>query len=230
MKRICLLLWFALLAACSSPTSDDTTAAASTGADTTVAATRPIVQEDWQPLFNHENLEGWDILPGGEWHVEDGVLVGTSPASEERHGILVSQKEYDDFKLRVVYKANQGNSGLYFRVEKVGEPYNVAGFQAEIDPEKDAGGLYETSGRAWVVQPDPADVQRWYKPDAWNEMVVIAKGKDVTVYVNGEKTAELKDDPGREKGYIGVQLHGEMEMDVRFKDIEIIENPQDETV
>ena len=229
MKRTCFLLWFALLAACSSPTSNET-AADSTAADTTVAATRPIVQEDWQPLFNHENLEGWDILPGGEWHVEDGVLVGTSPASEERHGILVSQKEYDDFKLRVVYKANQGNSGLYFRVEKVGEPYNVAGFQAEIDPEKDAGGLYETSGRAWVVQPDPADVQRWYKSNDWNEMVVIAKGKNVNVYVNGEKTAELKDDPGRERGYIGVQLHGEMEMDVRFKDIEIIENPQDETV
>lgn len=225
MKLAHLLLWPTLLAACS-PNSGETT----TAADTTVAATRPLVQEEWQPLFNHENLEGWDILPGGQWHVEDGTLVGTSPASEERHGILVSQKEYDDFKLRAVYKANQGNSGLYFRVEKVGEPYNVAGFQAEIDPEKDAGGLYETSGRAWVVQPDPADVQRWYKPDTWNEMVVVAVGKDVTVYVNGEKTAELKDDPGREKGYIGVQLHGGMDMDVRFKDIEIIENPQDETV
>ncbi len=151
--------------------------------------------------------------------------MGTSPASDARHGILISRKEYDDFKLRVVYKANKGNSGLYFRAEKVGEPYNVAGFQAEIDPEKDAGGLYETSGRAWVVQPDPEDVKRWYKPDAWNEMVVIAKGKDVTVYVNGEKTAEVKDDPGREKGYIGVQLHGGQAMDVRFKDIEIIENP-----
>ena len=188
-----------------------------------MAATRPIVQEDWQPLFNHENLEGWDILPGGEWHVEDGVLVGTSPASEERHGILVSQKEYDDFKLRVVYKANQGNSGLYFRVEKVGEPYNVAGFQAEIDPEKDAGGLYETSGRAWVVQPDPADVQRWYKPNEWNEMSVVAVGRRITVIVNGSKTAELVDDPGRTGGQIALQLHGGQDMDVMFKDIEWID-------
>ena len=107
----------------------------------------------------------------------------------------------------------------------MGEPYNVAGFQAEIDPEKDAGGLYETSGRAWVVQPDSVDVARWYKPNDWNEMVVIAKGKDVAVYVNGEQTAKLQNDPGRESGYIGVQLHGDMEMDIRFQDIEIIENP-----
>ena len=217
-----LLLLPVLLLACTSPTTNET---ANTGG-TALAPTQPVAQDDWQSLFNHENLDGWDVMPGGEWHVEDGVLIGTSPANEERHGILVTQKEYDDFKLRVVYKANQGNSGLYFRVEKVGEPYNVAGFQAEIDPEKDAGGLYETSGRAWVVQPSPEDVQRWYKPNEWNEMVVVAKGKDVTVYVNGQKTAELKDDPGREQGYIGVQLHGGMDMDVRFKDIEIIENPQ----
>lgn len=217
-----LLLFPFLTLACSAPATEETATT-----DTTVVAAHPVGQSDeWQPLFNHENLDGWDIMPGGEWRVEDGILVGTSPASEVRHGILVTDREYDNFKLRVVYKANQGNSGLYFRVEKVGEPYNVAGFQAEIDPEKDAGGLYETSGRAWVVQPDSADVQRWYRPNEWNEMVVIAKGQDVVVYVNGEKTAELQDDPGREQGYIGVQLHGEMDMDVRFKDIEIIENPE----
>ena len=222
---VCFFSAIALFAACSSPATEQTVASE----DTAAVVSQPVAQE-WQPLFNHENLEGWETMPGGEWKVEDGVIVGTSPASDERHGILISQREYDDFKLRVVYKANQGNSGLYFRAEKVGEPYNVAGFQAEIDPEKDAGGLYETSGRAWVVQPDPEDVKKWYKPNEWNEMVVVAKGKDVAVYVNGQKTAELTDDPGREQGYIGVQLHGGQDMDIRFKDIEIIENPTSMTL
>ena len=218
---VCFFPVAAFLLACSSPTTEQT----ATAEDPVSVAAQPAAQEDWQPLFNHENLEGWDTMPGGEWNVEDGMIVGTSPASDERHGILISQREYDDFKLRVIYKASQGNSGLYFRAEKVGEPYNVAGFQAEIDPEKDAGGLYETSGRAWVVQPTPAAVKTWYKPNEWNEMVVVAKGKDVTVYVNGQKTAEITNDPGREKGHIGVQLHGGQDMDIRFKDIEIIENP-----
>ena len=217
-----LLATMIVWCACSSPTAEQTATAEATAE----RESQVVTTDDWQPLFNHENLDGWSTLPGGEWKVEDGIIVGISPASDARHGILISQKEYDDFKLRVVYKANEGNSGLYFRVEKVDKAYNVEGFQAEIDPTKDAGGLYETGGRAWVVQPDPEDVTRWYKPNAWNEMVVIAKGKDVVVYVNGEKTAEVTDDPGREKGYIGVQLHGNMDMDVRFKDIEIIENPQ----
>lgn len=190
----------------------------------------PQQEENWDPLFNHENLEGWEALPGGKWEVQDGAILGTSPAEEPLHGILLSNKEYGDFKLKVIYKAIKGNSGVYFRVEKVDEPVHVYGFQAEIDPEKDAGGLYETGGRAWVVQPTPEDVKKWYKPNEWNEMIIEAKGKDVTVYLNGFKTAELKNDPGRTEGYLGLQLHGGMEMEVLYRDILIQEKPEESEI
>jgi len=176
-------------------------------------------EENWQPLFNHKNLEGWNALPGGKWEVRQGMIVGTSPTDEPLHGILLTDREYSDFKLKVIYKAIKGNSGVYFRVEKVDHPVNVHGLQAEVDPEKDAGGLYETGGRMWVVKPSPKDVKKWYKPNEWNEMIIIAKGKNVAVYLNGYKTAELKNDPGLTKGHIGLQLHGGMEMEVIYKDI-----------
>ena len=209
-----LALLFFLFCSCQGPKSTDT-----------VSPGEPEQDTKWDTLFNHQNLEGWEALPGGKWEVSDGFILGTSPAEEPLHGILLSNKEYGDFKLKVIYKAIKGNSGVYFRVEKVDDPVHVYGFQAEIDPEKDAGGLYETGGRAWVVQPTPEDVKKWYKPNEWNEMIVIAKGKDVTVHLNGYKTAELKNDPGRTKGYIGIQLHGGMEMEVLYKEILIQENP-----
>ncbi len=174
---------------------------------------------NWIALFNHTDLEGWHALPGGKWDVREGNIVGTSPATEPLHGILLTDREYDDFSLKVVYKAVKGNSGVYFRVEKVDEAVHVHGFQAEIDPQQDAGGLYETGGRGWVVRPDAEDVKKWYKPDEWNEMIVTASGSDVTVQVNGHQTAVLRNDPGRTKGYIGLQLHGGMEMEVLFRDI-----------
>jgi hypothetical protein len=188
----------------------------------TVPQAKFIQEEDWQPLFNHENLEGWNALPGGKWEVKEGTIVGTSPASEPLHGILLSDKEYSDFKLKVIYKAIKGNSGVYFRVKKVDHAVNVHGFQAEIDPEKDAGGLYETGGRQWVVKPSAEEVKTWYKPDEWNEMIILAKGDHVVVHVNGYKTAELKNDPGLRTGHIGLQLHGGMEMEVIFKDIQLV--------
>ena len=209
-----LALLILIFCSCKGPTSSDT-----------VTTADQEQEKNWDTLFNHKNLEGWEALPGGKWEVIDGSILGTSPAEEPLHGILLSNKEYGDFKLKVIYKAIKGNSGVYFRVEKVDDPVHVYGFQAEIDPEKDAGGLYETGGRAWVVQPTPEDVKKWYKPNEWNEMIVVAEGKDVTVHLNGFKTAELKNDPGRTKGYIGLQLHGGMEMEVLYKDILIQENP-----
>lgn len=188
------------------------------------AANSTANQDDWKPLFNHVNLEGWHALPGGEWKVVDGIMVGKSPLEEPLHGILLSDRTYDDFKLKVVYKAIKGNSGVYFRVDKVEGTNGVSGLQAEIDPDKDTGGLYDTGGRSWVVQPSPEDVKRWYKPNEWNEMEIICKGKDVVVFVNGVQTATVKNDPGNLSGHIGLQLHGSMDMEVMFKDVLIVEN------
>lgn len=184
---------------------------------------QPLKAQRWVNLFNGKNLEGWHSLPGGEWKVENGFITGVSSKSEKRHGLLVSDKQYTDFELHVEYKAVKGNSGLYFRCEKVDDAVGVFGFQAEIDPEKDAGGLYETGGRGWVVQPSKEDVKRWYRPNTLNRMLVKAVGKDITVWVNGIQTAQLTNDPGRTSGHIALQLHGDMDMEVYFKKVRIKE-------
>ena len=176
----------------------------------------------WKPLFDGKSLEGWHTLPGGKWEVREGVIVGTSLSSESRHGLLISDKRYGDFTARVRFKALKGNSGLYFRADEVGGGVGVHGFQAEIDATNDVGGLYETGGRAWVVQPTSEDVAKWFKPQEWNEMTVSAHGRRIVVHVNGQKTAELKNDPGRLEGHLALQLHGGQDMDVMFKEAAIL--------
>jgi len=180
----------------------------------------------WRPLFDGKTLDGWHTLPGGKWEIADGIITGTSSSSESRHGLLVTDQKYDDFTVRLKFKAVKGNSGLYFRAEEVAGGVGVHGFQAEIDAANDIGGLYETGGRAWVVKPTPEQVATWFKPGQWNDMAVSAHGGWIVVHVNGYKTAELKDDPGRAEGHIALQMHGGQDMDVSFKDIEILNEPQ----
>jgi len=182
--------------------------------------------QKWQHLFDGKTLKSWHTLPGGNWKVKNGVITGTSEKSDPRHGLLVTDNTYKDFELRIKYLAVKGNSGLYFRVKEVGGIYGVEGIQAEIDPGedgtgKDAGGLYETGGREWLVRPDSADVKKWYKPGRWNTMTVSANGNSIVVHLNGFKTAELRNDPGRTEGHIALQLHGSSDMLISFKDIEI---------
>jgi hypothetical protein len=186
-------------------------------------AAEPAADEDaFEPLFDGETLAGWTALPGGSWEVVDGAIVGTSPKSEPRHGILLSDESFSDFVFRARFRSVSGNSGLYFRCEPVDHAVAVHGFQVEVDPTHATGGLYETGGRGWVVQPKAEDApEKNYKPGEWTELEIIAKGGTITVKINGVITAHLEDDQGRAQGHFGLQLHGGDDMHVEFRDITI---------
>ena len=176
--------------------------------------------EKWQPLWDGKSLAGWHVSGRGTWKIVDGAIHGTHSSSEKDYGHLVSDQSYRDFTVRLKFKSLSGNSGLYFRIEEKGLS-GVTGFQAEIDASKDVGGLYETNGRSWVSQPTPEQVATWYQPGRWNEMVVKAHGGHIVVEINGKKSAELVNDPGRKEGRFALQVHGGQDVDVWFKDIEI---------
>ncbi len=187
-----------------------------------LASLTPLLSaETWKPLWDGKTLSGWRVVGKGEWKIEDGALRGTNVKSEKAYGHLISEQSFSDFTIRLKFKAVKGNSGLYFRIAEKGFS-GVTGFQAEIDATKDVGGLYETNGRSWVVQPKPEQVATWFKPGEWNTMTVTAKGGDITVEINGKKSAELRDDPGRREGLFALQVHGGQDVDVWFKDLELL--------
>ena len=176
----------------------------------------------WRPLFNGKDLLGWKALPGGKWEVIDGVIKGSSPADEKRHGILLSEGRFGDFAVRAKFKVVKGDSGFYWRAQTVDSAVSVKGFQVEIDTSMETGGLYETGGRAWVVQTDPKTMEKIYRPGEWTDLALVARGGDVHVFINHRKTAVLKDDRGNTEGHFGLQLHGGQEMEVYFKDIDVL--------
>lgn len=214
MRKNYVLLWSALILFCAGITFSSELKLDGIKLDTS----------DFISMFDGKTLSGWQALPGGEWKVENGAVIGHQEKSENRHGMLISDRPYTDFVVKLKYKSLKGNSGFYFRAQKVKSRVSVKGFQAEIDSNgADAGGIYETAGRYWVSRVTPEKVDTFYKKHDWNEMVIMAIGQDTKVFVNGVKTVDLKDDPGSTEGYFGLQLHGGQEMHVEFKDIEIMD-------
>jgi len=177
--------------------------------------------ETWTPLFDGKGLGQWTPTPGGKWEMSDGVLTGTSPKSDPKHGILLSPSAYTNFVARFQFRVTQGDSGFYFRVDRVPGAVSVHGFQAEVDTTPETGGLYETGGRAWVVQTDKEAVKKVLKPGDWNDMSVRAEGDHLVVTVNGLVTADLQDPKGRKSGHLGFQLHGGMDMQVEYRNAEV---------
>lgn len=175
----------------------------------------------WRPLLTPGGFEDWHIAPGGSWKWRGDVLVGRSERSEQRHGLLISDARYGDFEARLEFRTLSGCSGFYFRVDETGGGTGVSGFQAEVDPSFETGGLYETGGRAWVVKPDPQEMRAIYHPGEWTEMTVSAVGGDVEVRVNGHVTATLTGDAGRREGHFALQLHGGQDLHVEFRNLKV---------
>ena len=189
----------------------------------TIAAAEPAA---WKPHFNGTDLTGWHTQPGGEWKVVDGTILGTSPKAEKRHGLLVSDKQFKNFRVRAKFRVTNGDSGFYFRAAKTKTKVAIQGFQAEVDNSPEVGGLYETAGRAWVKRPDPELIKKLVKPGEWTDILVTAIGDDITVSLNGTVVTELLGDAKcRKEGHIALQLHGGMDMHVEFKDLAILELP-----
>ncbi len=180
--------------------------------------------QNFKPLFNGKSLSGWNAMPGGKWEVRNDAILGTSKQSEKRHGILLSDRKYSDFIIKIKFRVNQGNSGFYFRTEKVKSAVSVNGFQVEVDNSQKTGGLYETGGRKWVCQPSRQAIEkRKYTPGEWTDLKLRAVGRNILLKINGVVCSELINDPGRTQGYFGLQLHGNQEMSVEYKDILIKE-------
>lgn len=183
-------------------------------------------QRRWKPLWNGKNFDGWEKIGGGDWEIQNGVLRGVNTQAEPQFGHLITKKEFKNFAIRLKFLAKRGNSGLYFRVQQ-GGPAGVQGLQADIDPEQNTGGIYDISGRGWLVQPKPEEVKKWQKPNEWNELSLVALGPRIVVHLNGYKTADIKDSLSRPKGSIALQLHGGQEVEVFFKEIEILLLPSE---
>lgn len=179
---------------------------------------------EWRPLFTGDSFKGWHITPGGEWSIENGVITGIQQPEDPLHGLVVSDEEYDDFAVRFDFRVYEGNSGFYFRSEEVDEEVHIYGTQAEVEPNGETGGIYETGGREWLVMPDSNEVKEWLNdPGEWNEMSIVADGPRVIVHVNGHESANIEDDQIRRRGHLALQLHGDMRMHVEFKDVEMLE-------
>lgn len=173
-----------------------------------------------QSLFNGKNLDGWKIYGTEKWYVEKGELICESGPDKE-YGYLGTDGQYKDFELTVQFKQEaNGNSGVFFHSSLDGT--KITGWQAEVAPPgMHTGGIYESYGRGWLIQPDK-EKEQYLKMGEWNTMKVRVQGDNVTTWLNGHEMITLKDDKiGAANGQIALQIHSGGGIKVRWKNIKL---------
>ena len=168
--------------------------------------------QEWQPLFNGKNLNGWKKVNGkAEYRVQDGAIVGVSKMNTP-NSFLATKKSYGDFILEFEFKIDDGlNSGVQLRSEskKEYEKGRVHGYQFEIDPSERAwtGGIYDEARRGWLYPLTHNQAARKaFKNGEWNKARVEAVGNTIATWVNGVPCANVWDDT-TPNGFIALQVH-----------------------
>jgi hypothetical protein len=206
-----------------------------TAAGLALPAARPAdadVPAGFVSLFNGKDLTGWQVNQGGKmdrWGAENGILFTTG---REGGGWLMTQKEYSDFEVRLEFRLPEGgNSGVALRSAVSGNPAYDAGMEIQLlDDEWHRKHLpdlkvSQLTGSVYGIQGPSKDA---LKPiGEWNSIRIVARGKHITVELNGTKTVDVdldnyknkaKEHPGmlHEKGHLGLQAHNGL---VQFRHI-----------
>lgn len=203
-------------------------APASTGQSPSVSPSTSATSGEWQPLWNGRDLTGWWKLksPPGEWTVEDGAIVGKvkSGGSDPSSYLFTDRRDFGDFELRLECRVNAGgNSGVFFRCDS--DASLPRGLEAHVATNY-CGDLHRT----WQHQGEGPERSEGrggsIVPDAWQQLSIVARGRQMSVTLNGRVVCELTErEGGPAQGHIGLQVFGDRDTEVAFRRLEIREFP-----
>ncbi len=199
-------------------------------------------EKGFVPLFNGRDLQGWQIIGGKPegWTVKDGIL-STKAA---QGGWLMTDREYSDFELKLEYRVTKkGNSGVALRapLRSVGATPAYTGMEIQILDDATHPGLKPTQYNGSIYDLVPPSKAPAKGPGEWNELHLVAHGRQIKVAINGVTVVDanldkykdrLKEDPAKKlrahpgiqntRGYLGLQSYageGVSFRNIRLKDL-----------
>ena len=203
------------------------------------------VEPGFVSLFNGRNLLGWRGNPK-IWSVKDGAITGQTTAKNrvsENTFLIWTGGDVRDFELRLKFRLENGNSGIYFRSRQrtAMHPEPLIGCQADFSAdgrwtgvimEYTLRGILAERGQKVVIGKDgkidvagsvgdPDELLGKVRPKQWNDYTFSARGGRIILKINGVVMCDLEDnDPRRiTSGKLALQVHQGPDMLVQFKDI-----------
>ena len=213
-------------------------------------------EKDFKSIFDGKTLKGWNGDPKF-WSVQDGAITGKTTKENPTKGntfIVWDGGKTGDFDLRLDYKIVGGNSGIQYRSFKADGPdeWRIGGYQADFEAgdtysgicygERFRGILSLRGKKTTLTIGDDgklkkaveefakdADIAKAIKKEEWNGYRIVARGFNISHYINGVKTTQLIDRDKKSRradGLLALQLHAGPPMTVQFKNIRIKNLPK----
>jgi hypothetical protein len=182
-------------------------------------------------LFDGKTLDGWEGNLSF-FRIEDNAIVaGNLKTSIPNNEFLCTRKSYSNFDFRAQVKLiGEGkNAGIQFRTKRIPNHHEVSGFQFDVGEGGEGpiwGALYDESRRKkMLAMGDYEAVKKWVKVGEWNDIRILAEGKHIQLFLNGNRTVDYTEedadiDPA---GIIGLQIHSGPPAEAWYRSIRIRE-------
>ena len=141
-------------------------------------------QADFKTILDGTSMKGWNVVGNANWTVVDGAVQATMGT-----GFLVTPESYGDFQLTAeIWVSDDANSGIFIRCSdpktiSQNNAYEVNVFDKRPDPAYRTGAIVDVAKPLTMVNAG----------GKWNTMDITARGTQLTVLFNGQKTVDVKD-------------------------------------
>ena len=174
------------------------------------------ISKESSDLLGKHGLKGWKVPKGNEaskWYQATNNILEVRSGPKKKGSVLWTKKEYQDFEVSLEFRFIDGiiDSGIHLR--------NSDQIQIGISGslKRDMTCSPYIPGKGYPVEAK--NIKKLLKPKDWNQMRIRAVGQNYTVWLQGEEVMKYKSSSAKEKGPIGIQLHGSRNMKIDFKDI-----------
>ncbi len=161
----------------------------------------------WKLLWDGKTPDGWrsakgPAFPKGGWKMENGILSinETGGAESASAGDIITTGKFSEFELSVDFKITPGaNSGIKTFVDPsinkregsaIGPEFQILDDKLHPDAKLGRDGN-RTIGSLYDMKAAPSG-KKVNEVGNWNNARILAKGKQLTYWLNGEKTIDIE--------------------------------------
>lgn len=168
----------------------------------------PAETSGWVMLTDGKDMNNFDQAGNASWRIAEQAV-----AADSGSGFLVTKQSYDNFRLRAEFWPDEGtNSGIFIRCDNPQQPGAQSCYEINIFDSN------PNRGAATGSIPGVAPVDRALSTELrWNTLEIEAKGSQLNVSVNGERTVSVRD-TRHVRGRIALQRNAGI---IYFKNVQI---------
>ena len=181
-----------------------------------------LAEQKFKPILKEKDLTEWKVPSGNDkagWYKMINGVLEIRSGPKKKGSVLWTKKQFRNFVVEFDFRFGEGtvDSGVHVR----NRDQIQIGISGSL--KRDMTCSPYIPGKGYPVEA--RNIKKLLKPKDWNTMRIRAIGKKYTVWLQGEEVMNYESASAIVEGPIGIQLHGNRNMGIDYRNMKVAELP-----